>query len=113
MKRLIAILAMLTMLLACGCSNSADEPQNNGTDNNVTDNNVTDDQNNNGTENDNNTVGDDIRDGMDDAGNAIETGMDDADNSDADQIESHIAMRRAWSASGRLCSFALFFPVTL
>lgn len=80
MKRLIAMLAMLTLLFGCGCSNSADEPQNNGTDNNVTDNNVTDDQNNNGTENDNNTVGDDIRDGMDDAGNAIENGMDDAGN---------------------------------
>ena len=47
MKRLIAMLAMLTLLFGCGCSNTADEPQNNGTDNNATDNNVTDGQNNN------------------------------------------------------------------
>ena len=39
--------------------------------------------------------------------------MDNADSSDADRTEYDIAMRRAWSASGRLCSFALFFPVTL
>lgn len=62
MKRLIAMLAMLTLLFGCGCSNTADEPQNNGTDNNATDNNVTDGQNNNGTVNDDNTVGDDIQD---------------------------------------------------
>ena len=71
MKRLIAILAMLTMLLGCGCSNSADQPNNNGTDNNATDNTATDGQNNNGTVNDNNTVSDDIRDGADDIGNAV------------------------------------------
>ena len=83
MKRLIAMLAMLTLLFGCGCSNTADEPQNNGTDNNATDNNVTDGQNNNGTVNDDNTVGDYIQDGVNDvgdavgeAGNAVRDGMD-------------------------------------
>ena len=77
MKRLIAILAMLTMLLGCGCSNTAYKAQNNGTDNTVTDNNGTTgsngttDQNGSGAVNDNNTVGDDIRDGVNDVGNAV------------------------------------------
>ena len=36
--------------------------------------------------------------------------MDNADSSDADRTEYDIAMRGAWSAAGRLCSFARFRP---
>lgn len=71
MKRLIALLAALTMVFACGCSNTADENNQNGTDNNVTE-----DQNNDGVVDNGNTVGDDIQNGMDDMGDAVENGMD-------------------------------------
>lgn len=71
MKRLIALLAALTMVFACGCSNTADENNQNGTDNNVTE-----DQNNDGVVDNGNTVGDDIQNGMGDMGDAVENGMD-------------------------------------
>lgn len=71
MKRLIALLAALTMVFACGCSNTADENNQNGTDNNVTE-----DQNHDGVVDNGNTVGDDIENGMDNVGDAVENGMD-------------------------------------
>lgn len=74
MKRLIALLAALTMLVACGCSNTTtDETGQNGTDGNVTEDQNTNDMSDNGG-----TVGDDIQNGMDDMGDAVENGMDDA-----------------------------------
>lgn len=75
MKRLIALLAALTMVFACGCSNTTDETNQNGTDNNMTE-----DQNHDGVVDDGNTVGDDIQNGMDNVGDAVENGMDNAGN---------------------------------
>ena len=69
MKKLIALLAALTMLFVCGCgSNSKD----NGTDNGNGTNNAVDERHDTNT----NTVGDDVRKGVDDAGNAIRDGAD-------------------------------------
>lgn len=73
MKRLIALLAALTMLFACGCSNTAEDPNQNGTDSNMTDN-----ENPDGMIEDGNTVQEDMQNGMDDMGEAVQDGMDKA-----------------------------------
>lgn len=83
MKRLIALLAALTMLFACGCSNTTDENNQNGTDNNVTE-----DQNNDGVVDNGNTVGDDIQNGMEDMGDAVQEGVDDAGNAIRDGVDN-------------------------
>ena len=74
MKKLIALLAALTMLFVCGCgSNSKDNGTDNGNGtNNAADNNTVDERHDTNT----NTVGDDVRNGVDDAGNAIRDGAD-------------------------------------
>ena len=74
MKKLIALLAALTMLFVCGCgSNSKDNGKDNGNGtNNAVDNNTVDERHDTNT----NTVGDDVRNGVDDAGNAIRDGAD-------------------------------------
>lgn len=83
MKTLIALLAMLTMLLGTGCSKTANDQAGNNTDNSVTDNQdgMTGDRNgtdqNGALNNNDHTIGDDVRDGMDNAGNAIRNGVDD------------------------------------
>ena len=74
MKKLIALLAALTMLFVCGCgSNSKDNGKDNGNGtNNAADNNTVDERHDTNT----NTVGDDVREGVDDAGTAIRDGAD-------------------------------------
>ena len=74
MKKLIALLAALTMLFVCGCgSNSKDNGKDNGNGtNNAVDNNTVDERHDTNT----NTVGDDVRNGVDEAGNAIRDGAD-------------------------------------
>ena len=74
MKKLIALLAALTMLFVCGCgSNSKDNGTDNGNGtNNAVDNNTVDERHDTNT----NTVGDDVRNGVDNAGNAIRDGAD-------------------------------------
>ena len=70
MKKLIALLAALTMLFVCGCgSNSKDNGTDNGNGTNNGTNNAVDERHDTNT----NTVGDDVREGVDDAGNAVET----------------------------------------
>ncbi len=82
MKRLIALLAALTMVFACGCSNTTDQTNPNGTDNNVTQ-----DQNNDGVVDNGNTVGDDIQNGMEDMGDAVQEGVDNAGNAIRDGVD--------------------------
>ena len=73
MKKLIALLAALTMLFVCGCgSNSKDNGTDNGNGTNNGTNNAVDERRDTNT----NTVGDDAREGVDDAGNAIRDGAD-------------------------------------
>ena len=77
MKKLIALLAALTMLFVCGCgSNSKDNGTDNGNGTNNGTNNAVDERRDTNT----NTVGDDVRNGVDDAmdeaGNAIRDGAD-------------------------------------
>ena len=73
MKKLIALLAALTMLFVCGCgSNSKDNGADNGNGTNNGTNNAVDERHDTNT----NTVGDDVREGVDDAGNAIRDGAD-------------------------------------
>ena len=73
MKKLIALLAALTMLFVCGCgSNSKDNGTDNGNGTNNGTNNAVDERHDTNT----NTVGDDVREGVDDAGNAIRDGAD-------------------------------------
>ena len=73
MKKLIALLAALTMLFVCGCSsNSKDNGTDNGNGTNNGTNNAVDERRDTNT----NTVGDDVREGVDDAGNAIRDGAD-------------------------------------
>lgn len=73
MKKLIAVLAALTMLFVCGCgSNSKDNGTDNGNGTNNGTNNAVDERRDTNT----NTVGDDVREGVDDAGNAIRDGAD-------------------------------------
>lgn len=73
MKKLIALLAALTMLFVCGCgSNSKDNGTDNGNGTNNGTNNAVDER----RDTDTNTVGDDVREGVDDAGNAIRDGAD-------------------------------------
>lgn len=73
MKKLIALLAALTLLFVCGCgSNSKDNGTDNGNGTNNGTNNAVDERHDTNT----NTVGDDVRDGVDDAGNAIRDGAD-------------------------------------
>ena len=81
MKKLIALLAALTMLFVCGCgSNSKD----NGTDNGNGTNNAVDERRDTNT----NTVGDDVRKGVDDAGNAVGDAVDDAGNAIRDGADA-------------------------
>ena len=62
MKKLIALLAALTMLFVCGCgSNSKDNGTDNGNGTNNGTNNAVDERRDTNT----NTVGDDVRDGAD------------------------------------------------
>ena len=83
MKKLIALLAALTMLFVCGCgNNSKDNDTNNGNGTNNTSNNNTVDEGN-----DHNTVGDDVRDGVDDADNAVGDVVDDAGNAIRDGVD--------------------------
>ena len=73
MKKLIALLAALTMLFVCGCgSNSKDNGTDNGNGTNNGTNNAVDERRDTNT----NTVGDDVREGVDDAGNAVGDGAD-------------------------------------
>ena len=73
MKKLIALLAALTMLFVCGCgSNSKDNGTDNGNGTNNGTNNAVDERRDTNT----NTVGDDVRDAVDDVGNAIRDGAD-------------------------------------
>lgn len=82
MKKLIALLAALTMLFVCGCgSNSKDNG--NGT-NNAVDNNTVDERHDTNT----NTVGDDVREGVDDAGNAVGNAVDDVGNAIRDGADA-------------------------
>lgn len=81
MKKLIALLAALTMLFVCGCgSNSKD----NGTDNGNGTNNAVDERRDTNT----NTVGDDVREGVDDAGNAVGDAVGDAGNAIRDGADA-------------------------
>ena len=81
MKKLIALLAALTMLFVCGCgSNSKD----NGKDNGNGTNNAVDERHDTNT----NTVGDDVRKGVDDAGNAVGDAVDDAGNAIRDGADA-------------------------
>ena len=89
MKRLIALLAALTLVFGCGCGNTTDETKDNGTDNSMTDNQngAPADHNGDGVVDNGNTVGDDIENGLDDAGNAIKDGVDDAGNAIRDGVD--------------------------
>ena len=86
MKKLIALLAALTMLFVCGCgSNSKDNGKDNGNGtNNAADNNTVDERHDTNT----NTVGDDVREGVDDAGNAVGDAMDEAGNAIRDGADA-------------------------
>ena len=78
MKKLVALLAMMTMLIGCGCSNTSDDQNKDDADNTVTDSqNDQNDTMDNSIGNDADRVGDDIVDGVDDAGNAIKDGAED------------------------------------
>ena len=73
MKRLIAMLAVLTMVFACGCSsNTSDNAESGGMDNGMSEN-----QNGSAMTDNNGNVGDDIRDGVDDMGDAVGQGIND------------------------------------
>lgn len=86
MKKLIALLAALTMLFVCGCgSNSKDNGADNGNGtNNAADNNTVDERHDTNT----NTVGDDVRNGVDDAGNAVGDAVDEAGNAIRDGADA-------------------------
>ena len=82
---LIALLAALTMLFVCGCgSNSKDNGTDNGNGTNNGTNNAVDERRDTNT----NTVGDDVREGVDDAGNAVGDAVDDAGNAIRDGADA-------------------------
>ena len=98
MKKLIALLAALTMLFVCGCSSNSKD---NGTDNGNGTNNAVDERRDTNT----NTVGDDVRKGVDDAGNAVGDAVDDAgnairDGADAVTGENNNAAKQPNTANG-------------
>ena len=85
MKKLIALLAALTMLFVCGCSsNSKDNGTDNGNGTNNGTNNAVDERRDTNT----NIVGDDVREGVDDAGNAVGDAVDDAGNAIRDGADA-------------------------
>ncbi len=85
MKKLIAVLAALTMLFVCGCgSNSKDNGTDNGNGTNNGTNNAVDERHDTNT----NTVGDDVREGVDDAGNAVGDAVDDVGNAIRDGADA-------------------------
>ena len=102
MKKLIALLAALTMLFVCGCgSNSKDNGTDNGNGTNHGTNNAVDERRDTNT----NTVGDDVRKGVDDAGNAVGDAVDDAgnairDGADAVTGENNHAAKQPNTANG-------------
>lgn len=103
MKKLIALLAALTMLFVCGCgNNSKDNGKDNGNGtNNAVDNNTVDERRDTNT----NAVGDDVREGVDDAGNAVGDAMDEAgnairDGADAVTGDNNNAAKRPNTANG-------------
>ena len=85
MKKLIALLAALTMLFVCGCgSNSKDNGTDNGNGTNNGTNNAVDERRGTNT----NTGGDDGREGVDDAGNAVGDAVDDVGNAIRDGADA-------------------------
>ena len=93
MKKLIALLAALTMLFVCGCgSNSKD----NGTDNGNGTNNAVDERRDTNT----NTVGDDVREGVDDADAVDEAGNAIRDGANAVTGDNNNAAKQPNTANG-------------
>lgn len=76
MKTLIAMIALLTMLTGCGCSNTEANPTTPDDSTNGTVGDTTNDTNTDGTKDDAD-LGDAIDNGMDNAGDAIDEGMQD------------------------------------
>ena len=94
MKRIFAVFALLAVLCTCGCSNQEDarpeqEDTNQQTTENRDENDIAGREDANDAE-DNDTLGEDIRDGAEDMGDAVKQGVDDAGNAvkkGADKIE--------------------------
>lgn len=79
MKKLIALLAAMTMVFACGCSNTEKDQKNDKPNNSVTnDQNAPNTTNGTGVREDTDRLGDDVKNGVEDTGDAIKDGVMDA-----------------------------------
>ncbi len=88
MKKLIALLAAMTMMFACGCSNTEADQEKDKPNNSVTnDQKSPNTTNETGIREDTDRLGDDVKDGLEDTGDAIKDGVEDAGDAIKDGVQ--------------------------